>query len=320
MSPPFQRTRRALVALLLTCLSLASQPVRAANLLLKADDVIAFVGGANLVTLAQGGALETTLIFAHPEKRLRFRNFAWEGDTVFAQPREVNYPDLVTQLREVKATVTLVQFGQMESLAGAAGVSNFVTAYEQLLDRLAAVTGRCVLLTPTTFESGPALDKTKADERNAILAAYTTAIRELAQRRGLVVVDLFGPSAETPANVRRLTRDGVQLSGDGENVTAYHVAAVLGAQPWWAALDHDEMRPLRQAVAAKNRLWFRASRPTNWAFLAGDRTDQLFSRNPRDRNVRAFVEEMKQYDPLLADAERRIDALAAKVAGKEATR
>jgi lysophospholipase L1-like esterase len=318
MSPLFQRTGRALVALLLSCL--VSPWLRAATLELKPDDVIAFVGGANLVTLAQGGALETTLILEHPEKHLRFRNFAWEGDTVFAQPREVNYPDLVTQLREAKATVALVQFGQMESLAGAAGLTNFIAAYGQLLDRLAAVTSSCVLLTPTPYEPGQALDKVKAAERNAVLASYARAIRELAQQRGLAMVDLFTRLTAPSANSRRLIRDGVQLTDAGESEIARLVAGATGAAPTAAGMQRDEIRRILEAVVAKNRLWFRATRPTNWAFLAGDRTDQPFSRDPRDRSVRAFAAEMKLFDPLLADAERRIDELADKVTGKEATR
>ena len=284
MSLLLQPVRRAFVGLLLACLGLAPPPLRAAGPDLKTNDVIAFVGGASLVTLAQNGGLEAALVLGRPQHHLRFRSFAWEGDTVFAQPREVNYPDLVAQLREARATVGWFQFGQMESLAGPAGVTKFIAAYGQLLDRLAAVTGRFVLLTPARFEAGPALNAAQTKERNAVLAVYTAAIREFARQRGGLVMEVPVPSN----------------------------AAAGG--------EREEVRSLRAAIAAKNQLWFRMVRPTNWAFLAGDRTDQLFSRDPRDRNVRAFAAEMKQFGPLLGEAEKRIDELAAKAAETEATR
>ena len=59
------------------------------------------------------------------------------------------------------------------------------------------------------------------------------------------------------------------------------------------------------AIAEKNRLWFDYARPSNWAFLAGDRTEQAFSRDYRDRNIRAFAQEMQQFLPLIADAESK---------------
>lgn len=276
--------RRTLVVLLLSCLCLVPPPLRAAGLDLQTNDVIALVGGAGLVTLAQDGSWETALVVGRPRLHLRFRSFAWEGDTVFAQPREVNYPDLAAQLREFKVTVVLGQFGQMESLAGPAGVTNFITAYGRLLDRFAAVTGRFVLLMPARFEPGPALDAARAEERNAVLAVYASAVRELARQRGAAVM-------EAPASANGATRG-----------------------------EREEVRLLRAAIAAKNRVWFRMVRPTNWAFLAGDRTDQLFSRDPHDRNLRAFAGEMRQFGPLLAGAEQRIDELAAQAAAAEATR
>jgi hypothetical protein len=86
-------------------------------------------------------------------------------------------------------------------------------------------------------------------------------------------------------------------------------------------MRHGAKSELVAAVAEKNRLWFDYARPSNWAFLAGDRTEQAFSRDYRDRNIRAFAQEMQQFLPLIADAEKRIDELAAKAAAeKETTR
>jgi len=49
------------------------------------QDVVLFAGGANMVRLQQAGYLEAMLTKAFPAARPRFRDFAWEADTVFGQ-------------------------------------------------------------------------------------------------------------------------------------------------------------------------------------------------------------------------------------------
>jgi hypothetical protein len=79
----------------------------------------------------------------------------------------------------------------------------------------------------------------------------------------------------------------------------------------WDAAAVDKVR---EAVVHKNRLWFRYWRPTNWAFLAGDRTEQPSSRDHRDRSIRWFPKEMEEFVPLIesADAEIRRQAMNAE--------
>ena len=71
---------------------------------------------------------------------------------------------------------------------------------------------------------------------------------------------------------------------------------------------------LRQLIVAKNRLWFHYYRPQNWAFLAGDRTNQPSSRDHIDRNKRWFPEELEQFLPLIAAKEQEIAKLTADLA------
>ena len=89
---------------------------RAAEPFLQKGDVIALVGGEDMVVAGELGYLELLLTRALPEQHLRFRCLAWEGDTVFEQRRDLNFPPLEAQLDQVGATVVLCQFGQMESL------------------------------------------------------------------------------------------------------------------------------------------------------------------------------------------------------------
>ena len=71
---------------------------------------------------------------------------------------------------------------------------------------------------------------------------------------------------------------------------------------------------LRQIIIAKNRLWFDYWRVQNWAFLAGDRTNQPSSREHLDPTRRWFPEEREKFLPLIEAKEREIDALAEKLA------
>ena len=85
---------------------------------------------------AEFGQLELRLTRAWPDYRIKFRSLAWEGDTVFQQVRDLNYPALEQQLDDAGATVVIAQFGQIESMAGDARVSDFVAAYETLIAQL----------------------------------------------------------------------------------------------------------------------------------------------------------------------------------------
>lgn len=294
----------------------------AAVLPLRTNDVIAVLGGANALAAGQSGHLETLLQAAHPGLRLRFRNLAWEGDTVAAQPREVNFPATAELLARQGATLALLDFGQSEALDPAMTPAAFRAACARRLDDFARVTPRLVLLTPPPFgnppgEAGP--DLAAARERLAELAAV---IRDLAAERRLPVADVFAGLSGPEAGVARLTSDGRQLTDFGQAQAAFVVARTLTPAGEASPLPRvaadgrfvsPDLEALRQAVIAKNRLWQACWRPTNWAFLGGDRTEQPSSRDHRDRNVRWFPAEMEEYVPLIREAETRVGSLAAQV-------
>jgi hypothetical protein len=73
---------------------------------------------------------------------------------------------------------------------------------------------------------------------------------------------------------------------------------------------------MNQLIVAKNKLWFNYWRVQNWAFLAGDRTNQPSSRDHLDPSKRWFPAEREEFLPLIEAKEKEIDALAAKLAGK----
>ena len=144
---------------------------RAAEPFLKKGDVIALVGGEDMVAASEYGYLELCLNAALPYHRLKFRNLAWEGDTVFEQPRQLNFPSWEEQLDKIGATVVICQFGQMESLSMNKDVQRdrdvftarmqiFSRAYQKLIVRLTADGKRRLVLVESVAATAttPSLD------------------------------------------------------------------------------------------------------------------------------------------------------------------
>jgi hypothetical protein len=280
--------------------------------------VVAFLGGADVASSQSTGHLEALLAEGGAGQNVRFRNFGWEGDTVFAQPRDVGFPPLSTHLERAHATVVFLQFGRTEAMNAPAETGSFIQAYARLLDTCARQTPRLILVTPPPYEKGDGLFP-DLRPRNAVLEAYAGAIRQLARSRGLPCLDVFQELGGTSHGEPRLTDNGLQLTARGHAA----VAAALVRQLGWGTLveragkvssegawANPAMEKLRLAVVEKNRLWFEYWRPQNWAFLGGDRTTQPSSRDHRDPSVRWFPAEMERFVPLIDAQEKVIQRLA----------
>jgi len=333
LSPPNRRTRfrprrfstNCLAALSLAALcgaTGAATPESAPTLELQAKDVIALVGGANVVSDRDHGYLEVLLNASLPERELRVRNLGWEGDTVYAQPRELNFGSWKDQFTKAGATVVVAQFGQMESLQGEGVLPQFVIAYESLLDDFSRHTTRIVLVSPLPFEkASPPLPDLSL--RNPAVSAYTEATRQLAKRRGWLFIDLHGAARQADPSAGR-TSDGIHFNHTGHWVVANEIARQLAPgrlrapllffNPAAGALTPAPAEQLRQTILARNQLWFDYWRPMNWAFLAGDRTEQPSSRDHLDPKRRWFPVEMAEFIPLIEAREREIAAQTAALA------
>lgn len=280
----------------------------------RTNDVVAWVGGAAVVSADQSGEVELALTLSHPGYLLRFRSLAFEGDTVHALPRDLNFPSLPESLRSAGATVTCVQFGALECFAGREGLPAFQTDLGRRLDEIAEATPRIVVVVPPPFETKPP-PLPDLGRRNPHLALYAAALRSAATARSLPVVDLF-EAFQRPGTPPSWTQDGRELSPTGRRFAAAawarasgrpDLAEPLASEGFWR---QPPTVSLHAAVRARSRLWFDYWRPMNWAFLHGDRTDQLSSRDHLDPSKRWFPEEMQQFLPLIAEAEVRIQSLA----------
>jgi hypothetical protein len=200
------------IAIILTAAVLALAPVHAAPIQLRDGDVVAFVGGTDLVRMQKDGRVEAALTKRFLEASPKFRDLAWEGDTVEVQStvherwRRDAFGGWRDQLKRIGATVVIAQFGKMESLAGTEGLAAFVERYGKLLDELGGDGRRVVLLEPHGFEW-----ETPSGNR---LADYTAAIRQLAEQRGLPFVSLAELKAledSAPADLTAAVREKQRL-------------------------------------------------------------------------------------------------------------
>ena len=264
----------------------------------RPNDVVALIGGEDIVALAESGQLEAQIVRQPGLAGVKFRALAYEGDTVFEQHRQLNYPTWEEQLAKIGATVVIVRFGQMETLRPGSDLDEFIAHYEALLKRLAGGNRRVVLLSPTPFEKplAPQPDRTPS---NALIDEQLSRIVPLADKLGAGFVDLYRAFSEGGS----FTRDGIHLNDRGQWTVVREIIRRLGMKPLAA-----EDPVLLALLTEKNRLWFNYHRPQNWAFLNGDRTEQLFSRDYRDTSVRLLPREMEAYGALIEAKERAIIA------------
>ncbi|MBM4067688.1 MAG: SGNH/GDSL hydrolase family protein [Planctomycetes bacterium] len=179
--------------------------------------------------------LETRLLRHHPRGQLLFRNLGWGGDTVRGSARTGGFENpqgfarLLKEVTQWKPTVILVGYGMNESFAGAKGIDVFVKDYRSLLDKLAPLKSRLILLAPTYHEAlgPPHPDPT---EHNKSLQSYAEAIRDLAQKRDVEFINLFHAMKTAKATMpgRIFTTNGIQPNELGYAVIARTVEKALG--------------------------------------------------------------------------------------------
>jgi hypothetical protein len=299
--------------------SVAAETQRLVNI--RSNDVVGFLGAADVAAASFTGHLEALLAVRFPGAR--FRNFGWEGDTVFAQPRDFGFPPLAEHLKRAEVSILFLQFGRTEALSSKRSVAEFYAAYDKLLTECARQTARIVLVAPPPFEAGggslPDLSK-----RNVQLAEHAEAVHRLAQQRSLPLVDLFAEFGGTNHAEPRLTDNGLQLTPRGNALVAeaflrqpgfQKLASQPGEPDVAGAWPDSSFEKLRQVVIEKNQLWFNYWRPQNWAFLGGDRITQPSSRDHRDPKLRWFPAEMEKYLPLIRAKEAEMEQMAAVIRG-----
>ena len=296
----------ALFIALVTCLAIGDElPPPTSELELRDGERVALVGGTFIERMQIHGYLETLLTAAQPERDVVFRNLGWSGDNVWGHSRAVfGAPDKGFErlLRDVKLaapTLILVHYGENEAHAGEEGLEQFRSGMNRLLDELGKATGaRLVLLVPRRHENlGEPLPS--QDVYNTKLDLYIAALYEIGKNRKLPLVDL---NAVWPVDERKpITSNGVHLTAEGYQKIANRLSReFLGdVIPPYDIFDTKRGQELRQAIIAKNELFFHRHRPQNETYLF------LFRKHEQGNNA----VEVPQFDPLIESKEQEIARL-----------
>jgi lysophospholipase L1-like esterase len=266
-------------------------------------DRVVMIGGTLIEREQKSGDWELALMLLNKDKTVTFRNLGWSGDTVWGESRgsfdgqPKGYQKLVSLTKELKPTVIVFCYGQVESFAGEKGVAPFVTQFDKLLDAVADTKARVVLLAPPPFEDVKPL--TDAAAKNANLKLYVAATKHLAEKRKLQFVDWFNYS--DPKETKPLTENGIHMAAAGYAETAkrIHPTPLSHADTETVAL----VQKLQATIVAKNELFFYRWRPQNETYLFG------FRKHEQGNNGK----EIPEFDPLVEAKEKEIAELRSKL-------
>ena len=199
-------------------------------------DTVVFAGDSITHQCLYTQYIETFFYTRIPERAIHFHNAGVRGDSAgdvlarFDEDIAAAHPRYVTLL-----------LGMNDG--GYAGIDpeRFVKYQEgvtALLDRIEAIGAKAILLTPTLFDHQVA-EKRQGDETwrfngkpfdpdyNAVLAFYGAWLREEGRRRGVPVVDLWGPMNRLTALQRRedqeftMIQDAIHPGPAGQAVMAF---------------------------------------------------------------------------------------------------
>lgn len=293
----------ATAALALASLLLA-QPA-APKFEIKDGDRIVWIGNTLVEREQRYGYWETALHAAYTDKQFSFRNLGWSGDTVFGDARAgfetpaKGFKDLVKLTLDLKPTVILVSYGTNESFEGKAGLAKFEKGLETLLDALKPANARVVLFSPTPFEALPGyVSPEQRSAKNANLEMYSKSIREIAEKRGHAFADVFHQFQ----NIRHpgpFTDNGMHYTAKGYELHAPFFLGVLATGGMDEKFRGESGEKLRQAIVAKNELFFHRWRPQNETYLFG------FRKHEQGNNA----VEVKEFEPLVQKADEEIEKI-----------
>jgi lysophospholipase L1-like esterase len=270
---------------------------------IKDGDRIVLVGSTFIERDVRYGCIETSMTVQFRDYAITFRNLGWSGDEVSGiarasfDPIPKGYERLVNQIKDAAPTVLLMSYGQNESFNGAKGLDEFITGYTKLLDDVAPLNARIVLISPTLQQDlgAPLPDPT---EHNKDIRLYVDAIGKLAATRGLRFIDMTKAlSFPNEIPVSHWTDNGVHFTEAGYWKAASAIIGGLGypvVQP-----DNEKLAQIQRVINEKNRLFFLKWRPQNETYLTG------FRQHEQGKNAA----EIPLFDPLVMEQEKKISDL-----------
>lgn len=280
-------------------------------------DRVVLLGDTFFERAQRYGWLETAIQLRFPEENIQFRNLGWSGDTVFAESRGIfdppakGYARMLEQVRDLKPTVIMLNYGGNEAFNGPGYIDTFTKQYGKLLDDLSSTKARMVLVSPLPlFNAGPPLPK--PDKHNAVRKQFVAAVQQMAKDRSQHFVDIWTPVEQKLdlLSSKQITEEGVHLTDFGYGIVSTIFAHALTGDstatspstdfgPSVAQLDVEE---LRQTIVEKNEMYFYRWRPQNVTYLF------LFRKHEQGNNAK----EVDDFLPIISRLEEKIFNLKRK--------
>ncbi|MCP3696916.1 MAG: SGNH/GDSL hydrolase family protein [Planctomycetaceae bacterium] len=194
-------------------------------------DRVVFLGATFIERMQDTSYVETELTMRSHGSAITFRNLGWSGDTVGGVSRAVfgkPTDGFIRLMRDVKATrptVLVVCYGANEAHLGPEGLTGFVKGANQLLDNLAPLNARMVIMSPLAHEKTDA-PLPSPTRYNRSLASYVSALKSIADKRGYHFVATQAVADSTSGS---LMDNGIHLSDRGYWALAPGVASALSA-------------------------------------------------------------------------------------------
>ncbi len=288
-----------------------------ADLKLEKGDHICLVGNGLGERLQHHNYWEALLYQQFPELDLTVRNLCFPADEPELRLRSMNFGSPDDHLKHSKANVILFFFGLNESFKGEAGRADFVKQMTKLVEETSQknysgkAAPKICLVSAIAFEETGDTNLPKGDKENKQLEAYASALKLVADKTGVLYIDLYNTSKKIFANSdKRLTLNGVHLNDEGYKALApVFVKALLGADTKANAEANPEINAaLLEQVNDKNFHWWHRYRAVNGYSIYGKRGEAGSDGTYRNREV--MEREREILDQMCVNRDQRIWALA----------
>lgn len=309
----------------------AAAPAPAATLEIREGDHICLIGNtlAERMQFEGHNHWETLLHQRFPKHKLVVRNLAWSADEVALRPRAEGFGTPDEHLAFSKADVVIAFFGFNESFAGEAGLEKFKGDLDEWIKHTKAqdysgkgVAPRIALVSPIAVEDlhNPGFPTGEAvTQMNARLRLYTTAMREVAEKNGVVFADVFTQTADPNFQGFKGHTDNawtintVHLNTRGDEELAVMLGHTLFGKPQGGAAalaaTMKAAEPLRREVEAKSMHWYNRYRIVDSYYVYGGRSDLKFADGDQT-NRDVMQREREVLDVMVANRDARIWKLA----------
>ena len=276
-------------------------------------DHICLVGNELGERLQHHNFWETHLHQRLADKQLAVRNLCFPGDEVDLRIRIKNFGDPHKHLTHSKADVVLFFFGFNESFDGMDGLDDYRSHLTELIKETkeqkynGESAPEIVLISPIAFENTGNKHLPTGEKHNKQLAAYTTAMKEVADTSGVGFVDLFTPTkALFEKTEKQLTLNGSHLNEDGYKALAPIFLNGLCGEGEAGSVNAK----VKSEVDDKNFHWWHRYRAVNGFSIYGDRGKAGQDGSRKFNNEDVMERERAILDQMTATRDARVWALA----------